>query len=104
MEDHPGVIFRGGPAGRRPVLVAGPDVWEVVRAVKSARGAEPRLGADAVISLVESNTGVPRRQIHIALRYWAAFPDEVDAWIADADEQEAEALASWQRQQDLLAR
>lgn len=104
MEDHPGVIFRDGPSGRRAVLMAGPDVWEIVRAVKSARVAEPRLDADAVVALVESNTGVPGRQIHAALRYWAAFPDEIDAWISAADDHEAEALATWQRQHDLLTR
>ena len=31
MEHHPGVVFRSGPAGRRPGLAGGPDVWEVVR-------------------------------------------------------------------------
>jgi hypothetical protein len=104
MEDHPGVIFRDGPAGRRAVLIAGPDVWEVIRAVKSARATEPRLDGDKVIALVESNTGVPGRQIQTALRYWASFPDEIDAWITEAEQHEADALASWQRQQDLLAK
>jgi len=41
MMEHPGVLFRTGPTGRRAGLAAGPDVWEVVRAVRSARGAEP---------------------------------------------------------------
>jgi hypothetical protein len=104
MEDYPGVIFRDGPAGRRAVLVGGPDVWEVVRAVKSARAAEPVLDPDAVVSLVESNTGVPTRQIQIAIRYWADFPNEIDAWIAEAERYEVDAQAAWQRQRDLLAR
>ena len=39
MEEHPGVIFRNGPMGRRATLVGGPDVWEVIRALRSAREA-----------------------------------------------------------------
>ncbi len=30
MADHPRVVFRDGPAGRRAALVAGPDIWELV--------------------------------------------------------------------------
>jgi hypothetical protein len=41
MAEHPGVIFRTGPTGRRAALAGGPDVWEVIRAVKSAHAAEP---------------------------------------------------------------
>lgn len=40
MEAHPGIVFRSGPAGRRPGLAGGPDVWEVVRVSRGvgARG------------------------------------------------------------------
>lgn len=30
MADHPGLVFREGPTGRRPRLAGGPDVWEVI--------------------------------------------------------------------------
>ena len=30
MADHPGVIFKDGPSGRRAALAYGPDVWEVI--------------------------------------------------------------------------
>ena len=36
MSEHAGIMFRPGPTGRRAALAGGPDVWEVVRAVKSA--------------------------------------------------------------------
>src|ERR1039458_8452339 len=39
--EHPGITFRPGPTGRRAGLASGPDVWEVVRAVRSARIAAP---------------------------------------------------------------
>ena len=37
MDDHPGIMFRSGPAGRRPRLVGGPDIWEVVAVHESHR-------------------------------------------------------------------
>jgi hypothetical protein len=37
-----------------------------------------------------------------ALAYWAAYPDEVDAAIADAEHTEERELAAWQRTHDLL--
>src|ERR1039457_4808289 len=58
LTEHPGIAFRDGPTGRRAALAAGPDVWEVVRAVRSARLAEPELDEDDVLSLVVEDTGV----------------------------------------------
>src|SRR6202021_4157244 len=57
MVEHPGVIFRPGPTGRRAALAGGPDVWEVIRAIKSAHAAEPGLDGDDLMSLVSDNTG-----------------------------------------------
>ncbi len=92
MEDHPGVLFREGPAGRRAVLVGGPDVREVIRAVRSARQAEPELAGDEIAALVSANTGVPGRLVDIAIRYWAAYPDEIDAWVEAAEAFEEQQL------------
>lgn len=103
MDEHPGIVFRDGRSGRRAVLVGGPDVREVIRAVKSARTAEPDLEATDVVTLVESNTGVPARLIDVAVRYWSSYPDEIDAWITEAEALEAEVFAAWERQQELLA-
>ena len=104
MDEHPGVIFRDGPTGRRAVLIGGPDVREVIRAVRSARAGEPELDATALVALVEANTGVPARLIDTAVRYWASYPDEIDAWVADVEAVEADAVAAWQRQLNLLER
>src|ERR1039458_3772079 len=57
MSEHPGIMFRAGPTGRRASLATGPDVWEVVRAIKSARTSEPDLTEEDVLALVEKNTG-----------------------------------------------
>jgi hypothetical protein len=103
MIDHPGVIFRDGPTGRRAGLVGGPDVWEVVRAVKSARSAEPGLDEEDVLTLTAANSGVPLRMVRIAVRYWASHPDEIDAEISAADAAEDTAEEAWLRERQLLA-
>jgi hypothetical protein len=103
MEEHPGVLFRDGPSGRRAVLIGGPDVWEVVRVVQSARGAEPDLDVQAVVELAAETMGLPQRKVRVALDYWAAYPDEIDQQIHDADGAERAAEERWQREQRLLS-
>jgi hypothetical protein len=100
LAEHPGIMFRPGPTGRRAALVGGPDVWEVVRAVKSARTAEPELADDGLLGLVGDNTGTPLRLVGAAVRYFASYPAEVDAEIAAADAAEQ----PWQREHEWLTR
>ncbi|HUZ21145.1 MAG TPA: hypothetical protein VMU75_11310 [Acidimicrobiales bacterium] len=104
VAEHPGIVFRDGPTGRRAGLAGGPDVWEIVRAVKSARESERELGEDDVLSLVVSNTGVPLPLVRTAVNYWASYPTAIDAEIDAAEDAEATAEAAWRRQRDLLAR
>jgi hypothetical protein len=104
MAEHPGVVFREGPTGRRAGLVAGPDVWEVVGAVRSAREAEPDLPEEAVLELVAGNAGIPLRLVRIAVRYWAAYPGEIDTEIDTAARAEQAAEHAWVRERDLLRR
>jgi hypothetical protein len=103
MAEHPGVTFRPGPTGRRAALAGGPDVWEVIRAVKSAHATEPGLNSDDLVSLVSDNTGVPLHLVTTAVRYWAAYPGEVDAEIAAAYAAEEAAEQAWLRERELLA-
>ena len=104
MEDHPGVIFREGPTGRRAVLIGGPDVREVIRAVRSARRSEPGLDAEQIIELVRATAGISASLVDTAIRYWAAYPDEIDTWIDEVEVFEEQQLQAWERRQDLLAR
>ena len=104
MSEHPGIIFRPGPTGRRAALAGGPDVWEVVRAVKSARTAEPGLADEGLLGVVADNTDVPLRLVRAAVRYWASYPGEIDAEITAADAAEDAAERAWQRERQLLAR
>jgi hypothetical protein len=104
MTEQPGIVFRDGPTGRRAGLVGGPDVWEVVRAVRSARAAEPDLAEEDILTLVAANSGLPLRLIRTAVRYWASYPDEIDAEIDTAAAAEDAAEQAWQRERRLLAR
>jgi hypothetical protein len=103
MNEHPGIVFRPGPTGRRAGLVAGPDVWEIVRAVRSARAHEPDLDEGKLLTLVADNTGVPLRLIRVAVRYWATYPGDIDAEITAAETAEDAAEDAWRRERDLLA-
>jgi len=103
MSEHPGIMFRPGPTGRRAGLVAGPDVWEVVRAVKSARAHEPGLAEAELLTLIAENTGIAVRLIRAAVRYWASYPDEVGAEIAAAEAADDAAEDAWRRERQLLA-
>jgi hypothetical protein len=103
MNEHPGIVFRPGPTGRHAGLVSGPDVWEVVRAVKSARAAEPSLAEDDLLTMIAENTGIPVRLIRAAARYWASYPEEIDAEIAAAKAAEDTAEDAWRRERQLLA-
>jgi hypothetical protein len=103
VSEHPGIVFRPGPTGRRAGLAGGPDAWEAVRAIKSGRAAEPGLAEDDLLAMVGGNTGVPVRLLRIAIRYWACYPAEIDAEIAAADRAEELAGQAWQREQRLLA-
>jgi hypothetical protein len=78
MSEHPGIVFRPGPTGRRAALASGPDVREVAHAVKSARSTEPELADDRLPGLIADNTVTPLRLISTAVRYWASYPEKID--------------------------
>lgn len=99
---HPGILFREGPAGRRAVVAGGPDVWEVIAAVQSARAAEPGLDAEALLDLVTDTTGIAERHLRLALDYYSSFPDEVDARLRAAQREEEELTATLSRRSELL--
>jgi hypothetical protein len=74
-DEHPLITFRDGPTGRRAGLVGGPDVWEVAMWVDDLAGE-----SDPEAALV-TDLGLSRAQVDAALRYRAAYPDEIAARI-----------------------
>jgi hypothetical protein len=98
MDEHPGIVFQGGPTGRRAVLAGGPDVGELMATLKSgkARGEEAIAATAELLNLTDS-------QVRTAVRYYSAFTDEIDRRIALNTEDADEAEAAWQREQAALA-
>jgi hypothetical protein len=74
-DEHPLVTFRDGPAGRRAGLLGGADVWEVVMWLEDLASE-----GDPIAALVEDSI-LTRSQVDAALRYRAAYPDEIAARI-----------------------
>jgi hypothetical protein len=98
-EAHPLVIFRAGPTGRRPVLVGGPEVTDVIGAVVGGDVPVDRRRVRAAELLNVSET-----LVDAALAYYADFTDEIDALLADHARQADEAEVAWRRQRALLER
>lgn len=92
MEEHPGITFRDGPAGRRAALRRGPDVWEVIATLRANDGSVR--AAAGVLTLPES-------EMRIALGYYGDYPDEVDDWIRENEEEAERAQEAWRRQRAL---
>lgn len=97
MEQHPGVVFRDGPAGRRAALAAGPDVWEVA-AVLSQQSGTP----EQRLALTADHLALPLRQVEIAASYWAAHRGEIDARLQANLEAADRELAAWEERRALL--
>jgi hypothetical protein len=73
---HPGIVYRDGPAGRRAAVAGGPDVWEVVVALRHTR----RRGDARVVAAAEQ-LDVAEELVRTAVSFAAANSDEVEAMI-----------------------
>jgi len=68
IDEHPGIVFRDGPAGRRAGLLGGPDVCEVVAVFRSFDDVER----------TAAWLDEPASAIETALGYYAARRGEID--------------------------
>jgi len=98
MADHPGVIFKDGPSGRRAALAYGPDVWEIIKFLREVDERGP-----AAIDAAAEVFAVDTSRINTAISYYGDYSNEIDAEIAEADEASARAEAVWRVQQQLIA-
>jgi uncharacterized protein (DUF433 family) len=74
LREFPEITFTDGPTGRRATFIQGPDVWEVL---------EPYVLANRDWqALRESYPELDEAVLYAAVRYYEAYPDEVDARIA----------------------
>ncbi len=98
MEDHPGIVFRDGPAGRRAGLAGGPDVWEVIAATRASGLA----GEQAIVAAAEWGNLTPAL-VRVAVRYYSEYDAEIDELVARNLEEADAAEERWRRQQNALA-
>jgi hypothetical protein len=72
--DHPGIVYRPGPTGWRAGLAGGPDVDEVVRAVRASGRA-----GDKAVGFAADKLGIDRRSVRIAIDYAAEHLEEIES-------------------------
>jgi hypothetical protein len=98
MADHPGVIFKDGPTGRRASLAYGPDIWEIVKFLREVDERGPAaLEAAAEVFALDVN------RISTAVSYYGDYREEIDAEIDAADDVSVRAEQAWRIQQQLIA-
>ena len=97
MDDHPGIVFRDGPTGRRAALAAGPDVWEVIAV---ARNVDER--GEAAVSQAAVWLNLSVAEVRTAVRYYSEFPNEIDERIRRHRDESEAAEAAWKRERAAL--
>lgn len=98
MDEHPGIVFRAGPTGRRAALVSGPDVWEVLLTIRIGKAR----GQEAITAAAEALDIAPQ-QVQVAVAYYSDYPAEIDERVSRALDEADAAEAAWRRQQAALA-
>ncbi len=95
---HPGIVYRDGPTGRRAALAVGPDVWEVVSALRYTTGSDERR-----VARLAEQFGLHPRHIRTAIDFAAVHREDIEAQVAanDAAAEEARQLA--ERRAGLMA-
>ncbi|MEK6275822.1 MAG: CopG family transcriptional regulator [Actinomycetota bacterium] len=94
-DDHPLIVFREGAAGRRAGLVGTRlDVAQVIDTLRES---------DNSVDATADYLDIPEQHVRAAVRYYADFRDEVEAWrersraVAEREEE------AWRREQAILA-
>ncbi len=78
---HPGIVYRDGPAGRRAAVAGGPDVWEIVGALRRTRKR-----GDARVGEAAKQLDLPELTVRTAVSFAAAYPDEIEAFLVRNEE------------------
>jgi uncharacterized protein (DUF433 family) len=95
MDEHPLITFRDGAGGRRPAIAGTRlDVWQVIETLRNSDNS-PREAA--------AYLEIPESAVRAAARYYAAFPEDVDAFAERMRESADREEALWRGEQALLA-
>jgi hypothetical protein len=95
---HPGIVYRDGPSGRRAALAVGPDVWEVVSALRHTKG-----NAEKRVAQLAEQFDLHPRHIRTAIDFAAAHRDVIDAEVRANDQAADEARDLASRRTDLMS-
>ena len=98
MEDHPGIVFRDGPTGRRACLAGGPDVWEVIAMVRASD-----LDGEGALTAAAEWGGLSLARVRAAAVYYAEFRQEIGERIARDVEGADAAEEQWRGELRALA-
>ena len=72
MDLYPGIVFRDGPAGRRPAVMGGPDVWEVI---------EVFVAEDRDVRAAAEHLNLRPGLVDAAIAYYADNRETIDDFI-----------------------
>ena len=98
----PGIMFREGPAGRRPAVAGSLDVWEIIGTLRDASETTDTAALTNDAAALARATDLPERVILIALEYYRRYPAEIDDWIAEHEREAEQARSAWLRQRGAL--
>ena len=74
---YPGIVYKDGPTGRRASLAGGPDVWQVIRALREVPAEEPD-----PVETVSVEADLHPQEVSLAMQFYKAYPDEIENMIA----------------------
>lgn len=95
MDEHPQICFRDSALGRRAALVGTRlDVWQIIDTIRNHENSLE----DAAAYL-----GLPMAKVRAALRYYAAYREEIDEIGAREHAAADRAEAAWRAEQEILA-
>ena len=94
QDEHPEIVFRDGPFGRRAMLAATRlEVWQVIETLRNS---------DNSFEATAEYLDLPITRVRACLSYYAAYEEEVDGYAARVREANERAEVAWRREQELL--
>jgi uncharacterized protein (DUF433 family) len=95
MDEHPLIRFRDGAAGRRAALAGTRlDVWQVIETLRNS---------GASVEHTAEYLSLPGAWVRACVRYYAAYPDEVDVLAERERAVAAREEELWRSEQALLS-
>lgn len=95
MDEHPLIRFRAGAAGRQAALAGTRlDVWQVIETLRNSENS---------VEQTARYLSAPEAWVRACIRYYAAYPEEVDALARREHAAAAREEELWRGEQAVLA-